>query len=98
VDPLAPFIYDGCTDIHFPIHTSRKFAHDVGLPGIIHQGTATLAYAARELVNREAGGNPALLKNTRLSFYGNGTAGSDIMVRMTGRQTANSACWLPSTF
>jgi acyl dehydratase len=90
VDPLAPFIYDGCTDIHFPIHTSRKFAHDVGLPGIIHQGTATLAYVARELVNREAGGNPALLKALACRFTGMVLPGSDIRVRMTGRQTSDS--------
>lgn len=90
VDSLAPFIYDGCTDIHFPIHTSRKFAHDVGLPGIIHQGTATLAYAARELVNREAGGNPALLKALSCRFTGMVRPGSDIRVRITGRQTVDS--------
>ena len=58
IDPLAPFKYDGCTDIFFPIHTSTKFAHDVGLPGIILQGTATLGYAVRELINREAQGDP----------------------------------------
>ena len=74
---MAPFIYDGCTDIHFPIHTSRKFANDVGLPGIIHQGTATLAYAARELVNREARGNPALLKALACRFTGMVRPGSD---------------------
>ncbi len=90
VDHLAPFIYDGCTDIHFPIHTSRKFAHDVGLPGIILQGTATLAYAARELVNREAGGNPDLLKALACRFTGMVLPGSDIRVRMTGRQNADS--------
>ena len=90
VDPLAPFIYDGCTDIHFPIHTSRKFASDVGLPGIIHQGTSTLAYAARELVNREAGSNPALLKTLACRFTGMVLPGSYIRVRMTGWQTTNS--------
>ena len=90
VDPLAPFIYDGCTDIHFPIHTSRKFARDVGLPGIIHQGTSTLAYAARELVNREAGGNPTLLKTLACRFTGMVMPGSDIRIRLTGRQTTDS--------
>jgi len=90
VDPLAPFIYDGCTDIHFPIHTSRKFASDVGLPGIIHQGTSTLAYAARELVNREAGSDPALLKTLACRFTGMVMPGSDIRIRMTGRQTTDS--------
>ncbi len=90
VDLLAPFIYDGCTDIHFPIHTSRKFASEVGLPGIINQGTSTLAYAVREMVNREAGGNPALLKTLACRFTGMVLPGSDIRVRMTGRQTMDS--------
>lgn len=90
VDPLAPFIYDGCTDIHFPIHTSRKFASDVGLPGIIHQGTSILAYAARELVNREAGSNPALMKKLACRFTGMVMPGSDIRIRMTGRQNTDS--------
>ena len=47
----------------------------MGLPGIIHQGTATLAYAVRELVNREARGNPALLKALACRFTGMGPAG-----------------------
>jgi len=89
VDPLAPFVYDGCTNIHFPIHTSAQFARDVGLPGIILQGTATLAFAARELVNREAGGNPALLKALACRFTGMVLPGSVIRIRMTGRQNVN---------
>jgi acyl dehydratase len=51
-------LYDGCTEIVFPIHTSRAFALDVGLPGIILQGTCTLALAARSswpLARRPAG-------------------------------------------
>ena len=48
IDPLRPHIYDGCTGIVFPIHTSRAFARQVGLPGNILQGTATLAFAVRE--------------------------------------------------
>ena len=58
ISPLAPYVYDGCTDIVFPIHTSPAFAKSVGLPGIILQGTATLALAVREIVNREAFGDP----------------------------------------
>jgi hypothetical protein len=51
---MRPYVYDGCTNIYFPIHTSVGFARMVGLPDIILQGTATLAYAARELADREA--------------------------------------------
>ena len=84
VDPLAPFIYDGCANIYFPIHTSLKFAHAVGLPDIILQGTATLAYAIRELTNREAGGDPALLKSLHCRFTGMIFPGSAIHLQVTG--------------
>ena len=66
IDPLRSFLYDGCTNIYFPIHTSKSFARQVGLPGIILQGTATLALAAREILNREAGRDPRRL----LAFSG----------------------------
>ena len=86
VEPLRPYVYDGCAGISFPIHTSPQFAHGVGLPGTILQGTATLAFAARELVNREAGGKPARLA----ALYGRFTSmvlpGTEIRVQLTGRQ------------
>ncbi len=54
----AAWIYDGCTGIENPIHTSVAFARQAGLPGPILQGTATLAYAVREVVNRDLGADP----------------------------------------
>ncbi|UNK72227.1 MaoC family dehydratase N-terminal domain-containing protein [Microbacterium sp. H1-D42] len=42
VGPLLAHQYDAGADIHFPIHTSARAAHDAGLPGIIVQGSATL--------------------------------------------------------
>lgn len=86
VDRMRPFVYDGCTDIHFPIHTSIGFARMVGLPDIILQGTATLAYAARELVDREAGGDPARLKELSCRFTGMVVPPDDIHVRLTERR------------
>jgi acyl dehydratase len=85
IRPAAPFVYDGCTNIHFPIHTSRRFAHQVGLPGIIFQGTATLAHAVREIVNREAGGDPIRLARLFCKFTGMVLPGTDITIRQTGR-------------
>lgn len=82
IDECAPFVYDGCTRIHFPIHTSVKFAHDVGLPGIILQGTATLAYAVRELINREGGSNPLAVESVSCRFSGMVLPGSEITVRL----------------
>ena len=85
IDPLAPFIYDGCTNIHFPIHTSVAFARQVGLPGIIHQGTATLALAVHNILNREAGGDSRRLVSVYCRFTGMVLPGSVIRVRLTGR-------------
>ncbi len=57
-----PYIYDGCTGIFFEIHTSPKFAHSVGLPNILVQGTSTIAFAVREIINHEANGDARKLK------------------------------------
>ena len=82
IDALRPFVYDGCTNIHFPIHTSRKFAHDVGLPDILLQGTATLAYAARELLNHNGDGDPSRLNALSCRFTGMVFPPTDIKVQL----------------
>lgn len=86
IDELRPYLYDGCTDIFFPIHTSKKFARSVGLPGIILQGTATLAYAAREIINREADGDPRRLKLISCRFTGMVLPGTDIHITLDGSE------------
>jgi len=85
VDPLLPYVYDGCSGIVFPIHTSPAFARSVGLPGIILQGTATLALAVRELVAREAGGDPRRLKALSCRFSGMVRPGTTIRVILNQR-------------
>ncbi len=85
INPMTPFIYDGCTNIHFPIHTSVKFAHQVGLPGIIHQGTRTLALAVRDIVDREAASDPNRIDELSCRFTGMVLPGSDITVCLTGK-------------
>jgi acyl dehydratase len=87
VDPLRPYIYDGCSNIVFPIHTSPNFARMVGLPGIILQGTATLAYAIREVVNYEADKDPARVAEIACRFSGMVLPGTDIRVCCTGRNS-----------
>ncbi|MDH5432706.1 MAG: MaoC/PaaZ C-terminal domain-containing protein [Gammaproteobacteria bacterium] len=52
IEPFLPHIYDACGRIHFPIHTSKKFARKVGLPDIILHGSATLALAVKSLINQ----------------------------------------------
>ncbi len=85
IAPEAPYIYDGCTDIVFAIHTSPAFARSVGLPGIILQGTCTLARTVRELINREANGEPAALKNLYCRFKAMVFPGEDIKIRLLKR-------------
>jgi len=85
VTPFLPYVYDGCSDIVFPIHTSPRFARQVGLPGIIVQGTASLALAAREIVNREAGGDPVLMRVLACRFSGMVLPGSEIRVRLVAK-------------
>jgi acyl dehydratase len=84
IAPLQPYIYDGCTDIFFPIHTSPRFAEQVGLPGIILQGTATLAFAVREMINREADGDPFHVKEISCRFTGMVMPGTEITVSCNG--------------
>lgn len=86
IDPERPYVYDGCTHIEFPIHTSPAFARMVGLPGIILQGTATLAYAVRELVNHEADQDPERIAEIACRFSGMVRPGTDIKVCCTGRR------------
>jgi len=87
IDPLRPYVYDGCSNIEFPIHTSPKFAMAVGLPGIILQGTATLAYAIRELVNNEADKDPARISEIACRFTGMVQPGTDIKVCCLGKKS-----------
>ena len=91
IDRMAPFIYDGCTNIYFPIHTSVQFAHQVGLPGIIHQGTATLALSVHRLLYEEAGGDSRRLTTVFCRFSGMVIPGSSIRVCLTGREETDQA-------
>lgn len=90
----APYVYDGCTNIVFPIHTSPAFASSVGLPGIILQGTATLAHAVRQLINREAGGDPRRLEVVCGRFSGMVTPDSNITVVLQKKEAAGGAIHL----
>jgi acyl dehydratase len=86
IDPLQPYVYDGCTNIEFPIHTSPNFAQAVGLPGIILQGTSTLAYAVREMVNREANMDPSNIEEIACNFTGMVKPGTQIQVCCTEKK------------
>ncbi len=49
VKTMDPYIYDACSNIHFPIHTSWAFSQKVGLSAPVYQGTATLSQAIRKI-------------------------------------------------
>ena len=80
IDPLFTYIYDGCSNIYFPIHTSASFARSVGLPGIIVQGTATLALAVREITNDFARRDPARIRTIACRFTDMVRPGSAISI------------------
>ena len=82
IERRMPYLYDGCTDIVFAIHTSPSFARMVGLPDILLQGTVTLALAVREIVNREAGGDPSRVAELACEFRAPVIPGSAIGVEL----------------
>jgi len=86
VERHLPFIYDACTGIVFPIHTSVRTAKEAGLPDIVLQGTATLALAARQVVNSECEGIPFALKEIACRFTGLVVPGAPARFRLLGRE------------
>lgn len=69
VSRAQSYIYDACSNIIYGVHTSPKFAHNQDLPDIIIVGTSSIAYAFREVVNKELNGDPTKIKvlNAQLS-------------------------------
>lgn len=86
ISRLAAHIYDGCADVHFPIHISPAFAQSVGLPGIIFQGTGTLALAVKEIAAVEAENNPCRIAGVQCRFTGMVRPGSDISIQLLHRE------------
>ena len=84
------YIYEGCADVPFPIHTSPSFARSMGLPDIIYFGIGTLARAVSALVNRELGTNPAEIKQLACYFRGMVTPESFIRIQLLDRKKNNS--------
>jgi len=86
IDQFAAHVFDGCTNMHFPIHTSFKFARQVGLKEPILHGVATVSFALRELLDREGGGDPTRLAQLSCTFTGMVVPGTDILVRLLGKE------------
>ena len=82
IDRMTPYIYEGCTGLNFPIHTSINFAKAVGLPDILLHGTATLALAVREITNSEANRDSTKIKEISCRFTGMVIPGKNIKVQV----------------
>jgi acyl dehydratase len=75
----AAHVYTECARIWNPIHTERRMALEAGLPDILLHGTATWALAAREIVDRLAGGDPLRLRRLAGQFRAQVIPGSTIV-------------------
>lgn len=84
IDPLAAHRYDAGSQISFPIHTSIAFARQMGLPGTIYHGTATLGLAIRDILNREGGAEPRRLAEVHCGFRGMVLPGSTVVLSVRG--------------
>ena len=91
IDPLRPFIYDGCTETTLPFHTSKDFAHQVGLPDIILQGVCTLGMAISEIVNEELDGDPTKVTDIGCKFTAMIIPNSDIHLELTNKTETNKS-------
>lgn len=80
----AAHVYTECADIWNPIHTERRVALAAGLPDIILQGSATMALAARELVNRVASSDSSRLARLAGQFRAMVIPGEEIRVACSG--------------
>lgn len=70
VSRSAPYVYDGCNNIVYPIHTDIHYARSVGLPDIVLQGTATLAMGVSAIIRKELGNDPGRVKVVAGKFTG----------------------------
>ena len=68
ITSLAAHVYTECARIWNPIHTDAAVAARAGLPGIILHGTASLALAVSQIVERECGGDPTRVKRVAGRF------------------------------
>ena len=78
-------IYDGCTGIVNPIHTSPRFAHSVGLPDPIIQGTLTIATGVKEVIDRELACNPLHVRRISAKLTGMVFGGDVLDVQLLHR-------------
>ena len=82
--------YSECASIWNPIHTERRAARAIGLPGIILHGTCTWAIAGQALIHAVAGGDPRRLRRLAGRFKGMVLPGDRLELAF-GRETRGDA-------
>lgn len=76
------YIYDMSNGGGAAIHSSKRFAHSVGLPDQLVQGAQTIAIAIRELTYLVADGDGSRLQIQAAKFKGMVFADSDIRIQL----------------
>ena len=91
VPMLLPYQYDGCADIHFPIHSSPAYARKAGLPGIIVQGSATLALCVDRICDWIAPTDaPVTAPIVRAKYAGYLLPGEEVILTARANRNATS--------
>ena len=85
IDPLRSYIYEACAKTTLPIHTSKEFAHSVGLPDILLQGVCTLAFAVSEIIKEELNSDPTKITDIGCKFTAMVIPNSQIHLEITNR-------------
>lgn len=83
-----PYVYDGCNNLTFAIHTSPKFAHSVGLPTNVLHGSANLALGVTQVINKELGGDPRRVKVVAGKLTGMIFANNNLRVQLFERKVS----------
>jgi acyl dehydratase len=81
----AAHVYSECARIWNPIHTDVAVARMAGLSAPILHGSATLALAVSEVVQRDLDGDPARVAEIAVRFTGMVPMPSTFVVRGRGR-------------
>ena len=84
-------IYTETAHIFNPIHSDRKFALAAGLPDIILHGTATLALAVSQLVDRYLDGDASRVTRLGGRFAGMVLMPSTLTLRIVGEAAGQVA-------
>ena len=80
---LDAHIYDRCSGISYPVHTSPAEAERAGLNAPLVHGTAVLARALRTLVDAQLDGDPSSIARIAVRFAGMVLPGTTVRTFLT---------------